>query len=257
MRIVMVRRIPIVLLVAGLVLAAPLAQARTSGASGMTQAELQVALCADPDQAIRALDLVPRGGARETWLFDDAALTLFDRGLRIRLRVSGGASELALKAAVDDCANVPRELIPEKAGKCEHDVHGDAVTAAVSLTSRLDDSSVKALLSGNLPLVDVLSPAQGRYLREVAKLWPLPAGLHPLGPVKVSTYRARKKPYDVDVSRLPAGERYVEVSRKVALAVVDAARKSFDADLARSGVAVCVDQSAQAVNKLRALLRAP
>jgi hypothetical protein len=127
----------------------------------------------------------------------------------------------------------------------------------VSLTSRLDASVVKALLSGRLLLADALSPAQARYLREAAKVWPLPADLRPLGPIKVSTYRAREKPYDVDISRLPAGERYVEASRKVALADADAARKTFDDDLARSGVTVCTDQSAQAVNKLRALLRAP
>jgi hypothetical protein len=250
---------PTVLLVAASLAAVPLASGKTSHARGATQAEVQVALCSEPEQVVRALDLAPRGDVRETWLFDNAALTLFNRGLRIRLRATDAGSELTLKAAIDDCANAPRALIPAKSGKCEHDVHGDNVTAAVSLTSRLDASVVKALLSGRLLLADALSPAQARYLREAAKLWPLPADLRPLGPIKVSTYRAREKPYDVDISRLPAGERYVEASRKVALADADAdaARKTFDDDLARSGVTVCTDQSAQAVNKLRALLRAP
>jgi hypothetical protein len=246
-----------ILLVAVALVAVPLASGKTSHAPGATQAEIQVALCSEPEQVVRALDLAPRGGVRETWLFDDAALILFDRGLRIRLRATDQGGELTLKAAIDDCATAPRALVPAKAGKCEHDVHGDDVTAAVSLTSRLDASVVKALLSGRLPLAGALSPAQVRYLSEVAKVWPLPADLRPLGPIKVSTYRAREKSYDVDISRLPAGERYVEVSRKVALADADAARKTFDDDLARSGVTVCTDQSAQAVNKLRALLRAP
>jgi hypothetical protein len=257
MRIVMARRTPTVLLITVLIVAVPLARGKTSHASGTTQAEIQVALCSEPDQVIRALDLASRGGVRDTWLFDDAALTLFDRGLRIRLRATETGSELTLKAAIDDCAHVPRALIPAKAGKCEHDVHGDSVTAAVSLTSRLKAPVVDALVSDRLPIAEVLSPAQASYLREAAKLWPLPSDLRPLGPIKVSTYRAREKPYDVDVSRLPTGERYVEVSRKVALGDVDAARKGFDDDLARSGVTICVDQSAQAVNKLRALLRAP
>jgi hypothetical protein len=256
MRIAMARGTPTVwLAAAGLLVAAALASATTRHAPGATRAEIQVALCSEPDQVIRALELAPRAGVRETWLFDDAALTLFDRGLRIRLRGTDGGSELTLKAAIDDCAHVPRALVPAKTGKCEHDVHGDTITAAVSLTSRLEATVAKALVSGRLSLAEALSPAQVRYLREAAKLWPLPSDLRPLGPVKVSSYRAREKPYDVDVSQLPAGERYIEASRKVALAKADTARKTFDADLARSGVTVCVDQSAQAVNKLRALLR--
>jgi hypothetical protein len=257
MRMAIVRCTPTVLVAAAILAAAPPVSGKTNHASDSTQAEIQVALCSEPDQIVRALDLAPRGGVRETWLFDDAALTLFDRGLRIRLRATDGDSELTLKAAIDDCAHVPHTLIPAKAGKCEHDVHGENVTAAVSLTSRLKASVVEALISGRLPIAEALSPAQASYLSEAAKLWPLPSDLRPLGPVKVSTYRARAKPYDVDVSRLPTGERYVEVSRKVALGEVDATRRDFDDDLARSGVTVCVDQSAQAVNKLRTLLRAP
>jgi hypothetical protein len=256
MRIAMAWRTATVLLFAALLAAAPLAFGKSNHASGPAQAEIQIALCSEPDQVVRALDLVPRGDVRETWLFDNSALTLFDHGLRIRLRATDGAGELTLKAAIDDCANVPRALIPAKAGKCEYDVHGDTVTAAVSLTSRLAASVTKGLVAGRLPLAEALSPAQARYL-QTAKLWPLAADLRPLGPAKVSSYRGREMPYDVDVSRLPAGERYVEVSRKVALADVAAARTTLDNDLARSGVTVCVDQSAQAVNKLRTLLRAP
>jgi len=64
-------------------------------------------------------------------------------------------------------------------------------------------------------------------------------------------------PYDVDISRLPAGERYIEASRKIALAKVSAARKTFEDDLARGCGTACVDQAAQAVNKLHALLLVP
>ena len=222
-----------------------------------TQAEIQVAVCSDADQVIRALDLQPRDAPRDTWLFDDASLTLFERGLRLRLRATESGNELTLKAAVEDCAKVPPKLIPPKAGKCEHDVHGDKVTAAVSLSTRLYEGDAKKLLAGRLPLAEALSAAQVRYLTEEAKVWPLPSDLRRLGPIEVLTYRARAKSYDVDASRLPTGERYVEVSRKVPLADVEAARKRFDEDLARSGLTLCPDQSAQAVNKLRALLRTP
>ena len=243
--------------VASCLLAASIAAGKSVHDPAATQAEIQVALCSEPDQVVRALDLAPRGTPRATWLFDDPELTMFKRGLRFRLRATDSGSELTLKAAVADCALVPPALLPPKVGKCEHDMHGDQVTAAVSLSTRLYESVAKKLLSGRLPLADALSPAQVRYLTEVTKLWPLPNDLRLLGPIEVLTYRARDKPYDVDASRLPTGERYVEVSRKVPLADADAARKRFDDDLARSGVAVCSDQSAQAVNKLRALLRTP
>ena len=113
-----------------------------------TQAEIQVAVCSEVDQVIRALDLLPRDTPRDTWLFDDASLTLFGRGLRLRLRSTESGNELTLKAAVEDCAKVPPKLLPPKAGKCEHDVHGDKVTAAVSLSTRLYESDAKKLARG-------------------------------------------------------------------------------------------------------------
>lgn len=235
-------------------LLAPPCESAKSGA-GVIQAEIQIALCSEPEQIVQALDLAPRERSGQTWLFDDDALTLFGRDLRFRVRASESGNELTLKAAVDDCANVPRALIPPKRGKCEHDVHGDKVTAAVSLSTHLYDSDTRKLLSGRLALGDALSAPQVRYLTEAAKLWPLPPAIRPLGPIEVTSYRARDKPYDVDVSRLPSGERFVEISRKVPLADAATARSSFDDDLARRGVTVCADQSAQAVNKLRALLR--
>ncbi len=257
MRIAPVRFTTAACLVAGALLSASVATGKDGDARGATQAEIQIALCSDPDQVVRALNLAPRDAPRETWLFDDASLTLFERGLRLRLRATESDSELTVKTVIDDCAYVPSALLPAKVGKCEHDMHGDKITAAVSLSTRLYESTKRNLLAGRIPLADALSEAQVRYLSEATKLWPLPTDLRRLGPIEVQAYRARDKPYDVDVSRLPTGERYIEVSRKVPLADADAARKRFDDDLARSGVAVCADQSAQAVNKLRALLRAP
>ena len=71
------------------------------------RAEVQIALCAPPDRIVRALDLRPSGAPLEVWQFDDSALTLFARGLRLRLRVAeDGGSELTLKVADQDCAKL-------------------------------------------------------------------------------------------------------------------------------------------------------
>jgi hypothetical protein len=242
-------------LAVAILLVIPSATGKARHDSATTQVEIQIALCSEPEKIVHALDLAPRGRSGETWLFDDDVLTLFEHGLRFRLRAIAGGGELTLKAAVRDCAGDARGLVPAKAGKCEYDMHGETMTAAVSLTSRLDASEVTSLLSGKRPLAAALSAAQVRFLTESTKLWPPPPGLRPLGPIEVLSYRGRDLPYDVDISRLPSGDRYVEVSRKVALGDVAAARKTLGSDLARTGITACADQSAQAVNKLRGLLR--
>jgi hypothetical protein len=242
-------------LVLATLFAASVAMAKGARDPAALQVEVQMALCSDPDEVVRALGLEPRDTPRETWLFDDGRLTMFERGLRFRVRATDSGTEVTLKAAVDHCTGVSPALVPAKVGKCEYDMHGDSLTAAVSLSTRLYDSTAKRLIAGRVPLADVLSAPQVRYLTEAVKLWPLPPDLRQLGPIDVIAYRAREKPYDVDVSRLPSGEHYVEISRRVALADAAAARKGLENDLARGGIAVCADQSAQAVNKMRALLR--
>ncbi len=225
------------------------------GATG-TQAEIQIGLCAPADQIVQALDLRPRGTPIKVWQFDDAALSLLGRGLRLRLRMAAdGRSEFTLKVADQDCARVDAELIPRGEGKCEYDVYGTNTAGAVSITRSLDAKSTDDLLVGRIALAQALSVPQIRYLREMVGIWPLPPGIRALGPMQVRTYRTKGKLYDIDISQLPGGEQYAEISRKVPAA--DAARTmaAMKADLARAGVEMCADQSSQAANKLRALLR--
>jgi len=73
--------------------------------------------------------------------------------------------------------------------------------------------------------------------------------------MRVRTYRSKGGLYDVDVTQLPTGEQYTEISRKVPASEASRAMDVLKADLARAGVEMCADQSAQVVNKLRSLLR--
>ena len=229
--------------------------AKAPGATG-TQAEIQIGLCAPADQIVKALDLRPRGTPIEVWQFDDAALVLFGRGLRLRLRVAAdGRSEFTLKVADQDCARVDPEVIPQGQGKCEYDVYGMSRAGAVSLTRSLDAKSTHDLLAGRMAPAQALSVSQIRYLREVVGIWPLPPGIRALGPMQVRTYRTKDKLYDIDISQLPGGEQFAEISRKVPLTNATRTKEVMEADLARAGVEMCADQSSQAVNKLRALLR--
>jgi hypothetical protein len=89
------------------------------------QAEVQIGLCASTDKIVQALDLRPHGAPITVWQFDDSALTLFGRGLRLRLRVGAdGHSVLTLKVADQDCARLDPKLVPPGEGKCEYDVYG-------------------------------------------------------------------------------------------------------------------------------------
>lgn len=221
-----------------------------------TRAELQIGLCTAVGQIERALDLRPNGAPFTVWLFDDTALTLYARGLRLRLRVAAdGRSEITLKAADQDCARLDPNVVPPGEGKCEYDVHGAKMAGAVSLTRNLSVTKTSDLLAARVAPAQVLGPSQIGYLRDVAGLWPLPPGIRGLGPMHVWKYRTRDGLYDIDVSELPGGQHYAEISRKVPQADVARALGVLEADLSRAGVEACADQSSQAINKLRLLLR--
>ncbi len=221
-----------------------------------TRAEIQIGLCAPADRIVQALDLRPRGTPVEVWQFDDAALVLIGHGLRLRLRMAAdGRSEFTLKVANQDCSRIDAKLVPPGEGKCEYDVYGTSAAGAVSLTRSLDAKSTQELLSGRVTPMQALSVSQIGYLRETVGIWPLPAGLRALGPMQVRTYRTKGKPYDIDISQLPAGETFAEISRKVPLTNVTRTKEVMETDLSRAGIEMCADQSSQAVNKLRALLR--
>jgi len=220
------------------------------------RAEIQLGLCAPTEQIVQTLDLRPRGAPITVWQFDDALLTLFEGGVRLRLRVAAdGGSEFTLKVANQDCARLERGVVPPGEGKCEYDVYGTSMAGAVSLTRHLGVASTSELVAGRMAPAQVLSRAQTRYLREVVRIWPLPPGIRALGPMHVRTYRTPDKLYDIDISQLPGGIRYAEISRKVPVAGALRLKGVMEAELSRAGVEICADQSSQAVNKLRSLLR--
>jgi len=224
----------------------------TGAQAAAPRAEVQVLLC-EPDATLESkLGMRPRGAPYETWLFDDNALALLDRGLRLRLRAKPDGSELTLKVAKQDCTTLPRNAIPKGEGKCEYDVYGDSSHGAVSLTRTLDATVARDLLAGKVDVATLLSEAQVRFLRDVAKAWPLPSDLRPLGPIANRVYRA--KGYDVDISTLPDGQRYAEISDKVRLERASAERDKLIRHLAQANVDVCADQSGQAAAKMKRLL---
>ena len=226
------------------------------GAKEAAQAEAQIGLCSPFDHIVRALGLRPRGTPFEVWQFDDAALTLFGHGVRLRLRVAADVrSEFTLKVADQDCARPDSRLVPPGEGKCEYDVDGARTAGTVSLTHSLSARKTIDVLAGRLAPADAVSPAQMKYLREVVRIWPLPPGIRGLGPMRVQKYRIAGKPYEIDMSQLPDGKRYAEISRKVPLAGATWAMGDMEAALAQAGVEKCADQSSQAINKLHSLLR--
>ena len=120
-----------------------IAAGTSPGAKG-TQAEIQIGLCSSPDAIVQVLELRPRGTPITVWQFDDTALTLFERGLRLRLRVAAdGGSVFTLKVADQDCARLGPTLVPPSEGKCEYDVYGKSMAGAVSLNRSLSEKEHK------------------------------------------------------------------------------------------------------------------
>ena len=218
-------------------------------AAAAPRAEVQIALCDPLDSLTRKLALAPRGPDYETWHFDDASLTLLDRGVRVRLRMKPRKPELTLKIAVPDCDNVS---VKKREGKCEYDVYGGKAQAALSLTRGLEPAVAHELVSGRRPLAEILSESQSNGLRDIARVWPLPPQLRALGPIVNGTYVDRHRD-DVDVNTLPDGRRYAEISRKVPLADADAVQRELAARLVAAGVEVCADQRSEAAEKMRRL----
>jgi len=245
-------------LASGLAVAAalvPAALAASPSSVAGTRTEVQIQLCTPFADIERSLKLRAHGNPMDVWLFDDAALSLFERGLRVRLRVEGKHAELTVKIANQDCARVDARMVPPKQGKCEIDMHGGRMAGSVSLTRRLSHKEWTDVVAERVPPGDLLSPVQVAYLRDVARIWPLPARLRPLGPKSSRAYVPPNEPYEVDVSKLPTGEVYVEMSRKVPVADAQRTREALDGILARAGVAACTDQAGQADNKLKLMLR--
>ena len=162
---------------------------------------------------------------------------------------------MTVKIANQDCAGIDAKMVPPKAGKCEFDVHGASMSGTVSLSRHLSHKQWTDLVAGRAPAADLLSAVQVAYLRDVARIWPLPTDLRPLGPKQSRAYVMEDKSYEVDVSKLPTGELYVEMSHRVPVAEAQTAKAALDAMLARSGVTACADQAGQAANKLKLMLR--
>jgi hypothetical protein len=219
------------------------------------RAEVQINLCSEPGEIVRALALEPGGGgSTQAWYFDNAELALARQGLVVRLRMKARESELTLKVADQDCGNVPPASIPRGEGKCEYDLHGTSLKGAVSLSRELGDQQVQDLLEGRRALTEVLSPAQAGYLREILHVWPLPGDLKRLGPVRIDSYRSPGWPYVVELWRLPSERRFAELSQKTSFDDALRLRSTLTDMLAQAGVRPCEDQGSQARAKLADLL---
>jgi hypothetical protein len=230
-----------------------------------SQAEIQINLCSDSTQLVRALHLAEQGKPATVWLFDTPALDLDRNGLRLRVRERGGLADLTLKAAGQDCSKVDSSILRGQ-GKCEADLHGNSLEDVVSLERTLDRRSLNALLApaagSGAPLANTLSTlltTNQRNLisakRGVAASAPLPPGIKRLGPSIVQAYRAAGQPYVVELWTLPGGERFAELSQRAPRATALARRTELEAKINAAGVSICADQLSQARNKLTILTR--
>lgn len=227
-----------------------------AGDARAPRAEVQINLCSEPQEIVRALALEAAAGApTQVWYFDNADLVLARRGVVVRLRLKSGEAELTLKVADQDCARGAAAAIPKNDGKCEYDLHGSHLKGAVSLSRSLQDSEVQDLLAGRRVLTQVLSGAQVGYLRDVLYAWPLPDALLRLGPAYIENYRSPMGPFVVEMWRLPSGRRFVELSQKTGLEAASGLQATLADALRQAGVQVCEDQASQARIKLEDLLR--
>jgi len=103
----------------------------------------------------------------------------------------------------------------------------------------------------------VLATAPTGHLRVVVGLWPPPSKRRAPGPIRIRRDLTGGNTCDADGSRRPGGERCQKLPRAAAVVRVADARHALRTILDHAGVAACARQSAQAVNRPRALLRTP
>jgi len=231
-----------------------------------SRAEIQINLCSDPPRVVSALALTADRMPTTIWLFDSPTLELNRAGLRLRLREHGKESELTLKVAGQNCEQVNPALLKPN-GKCEADLHGDALDDVISLSRRLDAPGRARLLAPDdtrgaslaAALTAALEPRQRTMLAErrsaTSGAAPLPAEVARLGPSSVRTYRSPNAPYVVEVWTLPAGQQFVELSEKTRRSTALARNAELTRLVNTAGLAICRDQESQAQNKLAILAR--
>jgi hypothetical protein len=234
----------------------------TAGASAASSqepptAEVQINVCAPPEEIIRRLSLSPDPDRRrEIWYFESPALEEYAKGLVFRLRLGAGERRLTLKTRVADCGDVDASLLRAGRGKCEADFRGDKVQTVVSLEKDLEEKTVQGLLDRRVGLASALSSAQVRYL-ETTRAWPLAKDLRPLGPIRVDSHRPAKGKLVAELWRAPGGQQWAEVSQKTETVDADRVRNKMLEELSKADLKPCVDASSPAESKLRALLAAP
>jgi hypothetical protein len=218
-------------------------------------AEVQINVC-EPEQKIAAaLNLKPRETPTEIWYFDTPALELLGHGRVVRLRTTGGRSDLTLKVANQSCGAIER-AIPDGEGKCEYDLHGEKFAGALSLSRNLETRQAGRLRDGTETLATVLTTTQQRFLQKPG-LGALPDGIAPMGPARVTSYRRSKAAFEVEAWTLPRGESFVEISQKARYSDAMKVRAVLERELIAANLTICKDQGSQAAEKLRLLVQKP
>src|SRR6266511_3956973 len=127
--------------------------------------------------------------------------------------------------------------------RIEADWAGDRKVLAASLTSNLGPNKINAVLAGHLPLRQLFSPAQRRFLAECADTNAEPDALQILGPVHAMRWPpTRWHALDVTAERWHLTSttheplNLLELSLRVEPQGAEIAQRSLDACLSRNGL---------------------
>lgn len=227
-----------------------------SAAAQHARAEVQIKVCAEPQQAIAALRLAPAKRPRmRVWLFDTPVFALQQQGVLVRLRDDGHRVELTTKARVQSCSQVDRGSLGSD-GKCETDLHGGNVQDAVSISSRLKKEAANAVKAADAAqavelLPGLLTPGQ-RALLDAHAAGPA-AALRRYGPAAVQIYDWPGTGAEVEIWTLPGLPPLMEISQKSTAAEAPALRQRLEQQIVAGGLPLCADQGSRTPARLKAL----
>jgi hypothetical protein len=156
---------------------------------------------------------------RQAAFVDDPELRLSAAGVVIRARrTQRKPGDVTVKLRPMLPADVPEELREVAGFKVELDASPAGFTCSASLTSKVSDKKVKALMNGERALADVLDDTQCDLLAERMPASVQMTDLRVLGPVHLLKCKfspqGYPRPMTAELWMLPDGSRILELSTK-------------------------------------------
>jgi hypothetical protein len=225
----------------------PLEQNINPAQEPLSKVELQWSLCEDDESAIFAKLGSPAGRPRlrDVYYSETPGLDLFRSGGILRTRIDDSKSKTAAKVKFRERAQVPEELLNDKATKCEWNAYPGVEEIDCSLSHKYHDRN------------PMISHEQELFLAQITGFSSF-SDLQNWGPAKSQEWEWHEPQIEVDLTleslRLDAQFLSLEISTRVPLAQKQVVFDKIHEWLKRNKINLCPAQKGKTEALLKALI---